>query len=133
MKKLIIKNVYERNFLTDFLPNIVKKIFLGELNLSKYSLIFNYIEANYNIKKYKIIENIVDNIKIAKTPELVTIYIDNNIKNISYFDNLLNLIDYGNLDIRGTYALTKSFNYIRSNIDTIYKFFILRGKSNLWQ
>lgn len=92
-----------------------------------------YLKENYNLSLSELLKLIQNNYQVAKYDDLTIISFNNNIKyNISndeeiYFLTLLKLINYGNLEIRGTNIFTETANYIRNNLGGIYDYMWIKS------
>ena len=125
--KLKIYNPYPKdfvyNYLRDFLKGLVKSDVkkLTKLNFYLYNTL-GIGEDAYSILKY-----CIDCVYTSLEPNNYVLDFDSRIryKNTKYtVGQLLNLIEYGNLEIKGTHTLTKNLNYIKNNIEYIYNLYL---------
>lgn len=134
MKKVIISSSYGEYFIKNKLPLVFAKLLNERLHKKNIQNIFTYITDNYKISKETLISNILKSIKVSKYDKTKYIlYFDNNI----YIDdvnleNLVSLITYGNREIRGSNVILDAMTYLKKNLSSIYKLYILRKESGLW-
>lgn len=129
--QLWINKSFPYDFINSFLRNKIK-IYIGSMwgqdkleNIDNF--LYNTLGINYSA--YDILMYAIDNAEIlvdTHTFKLDTEIVDE-YKDTGYrIKDLLNLIEYGNLEVKGTKALSKSFNYIRNNLIILYKIYIGR-------
>lgn len=135
MKKIIIKNIYERSFVNPYLYKTVLNTLIGELSSKKCYDMLYYINKNFNITKNDIITGIEKALKISYISDNIIIYLDANfyIKKDIKLITIIDFINYGNLSKKGTYFINTAINYIYDNINNLYKYFLIKGNSILWQ
>lgn len=114
-------------FLFEELPKFYVKIIQSELQKKIFLQMQSYIETTYGINKRKLFALIGKNIQVENYSDYIIIGFNtvNNIQtkigNIS-LNSLLQLINDGNFDVKGTNAITKSKTYILNNIVPIRRY-----------
>lgn len=100
-------------------------------NMNKY-LLDNIFTEKRKFTVYQILMMGLVNLKISKDAKNIIMELDK-VKVIPYYHDLkicdiCELIDVGNLDIKGTKVLTKVFRYVRDNINTLKSMYELAYK-----
>lgn len=142
MKRLIMKAEYGREFTHNNMPRLFLKLINTELSNPLNITILTYIRDNYNINKFQLIALLQNNLRVSMYADNVimdfnTVKVKEEILedgsiNIIYLETLLNLLDYGNLEVRGANIINNIINYLESHIDSLYKLSKIRRGSDLW-
>ena len=142
MKRLILKANYGEEFTHIKLPKLFLKLINAELSNPLNITIITYIRDNYNINRFQLIDLLRYNLRISRYADNVIIdfnmaiikeeILEDGTINIIYLDTLLNLLDYGNLEVKGANILTNIINYLQSHVDGLYKLSKMRRGSDLW-
>lgn len=121
------------DFIYNFIPDKMKE-FLS-LNLSEETLqsLDDYLKKNLMIKMTSkdILEESLKHLFIAQDVNNYVISIDTNImlpQTTYKINDLVNLITYGNPDVRGCDIMIKLVNYIRGNIDLLFTQYSMMGE-----
>lgn len=124
--QLLITKKYTEDFAFNYLPlvmyNIIKEKYLKGI-YKHYDL---YLKNILGIK-YTFLDIVRDAIKYIYCSYENTFYLleigsVNIFKDTSYtIKQLVDLIEFGNLEIKGTHIFTKTFNVIRNACDVLYK------------
>lgn len=121
--------------LTDFLTNYIpKKLFnyvLLNLNEDKLIQLDEYLNKHLGIKESSIdiIEYGFNNMFISDTGTGFIVMIDNNIlipDSSQKLINIINLINYGNLEVRGCNIVSQAFNYVESQLNNMVLLYRLK-------
>lgn len=119
------------NFIKNYLPQFIKKYLMGRAKDNIYKKVFEYINKNYKIKAKGIFESFIKSLEFINKNEYVIITINNNIRcGDEKLIALINLIDYGNLEIKGTGLFKDTFNFINKNLWTLYLIYCSRKRGN---
>lgn len=143
MKSLIIKAKYGQDFTHNKLPKLFLKLISAELIKPINTPIFTYIRDNYNINTNQIIallrnnlrisgyaDNIIINFQVFKIREDIN---EDGTVNTLYLETLIDFINYGNREVKGSNIINNITNYLEAHIDTLYKLSKVRGGSDIWQ
>ena len=117
----------------------IKLKLISNINLSKMSLLDNYLSQSKDIKrlynkKYTACEIIMfatNNLICFKGADDIVITFDNN-KFVPGFDRLnlitaIKLIDYGNRDVKGCHIFRDTFDYFAKDIDKYVKLYFIKN------
>lgn len=94
-------------------PELILQLLKRYLQMNKYSVIIQnklvvYLDKNYNITIYYIIDELINNIRVKPVnKELLEIVILNEKIEDTTLQELLQLVEYGNLDIQPSKAISK--------------------------
>lgn len=142
MKRLIMKAEYGREFTHNKMPRLFLKLINTELSNPLNITILTYIKDNYNINRLQLSNLLRDNLRVSGYRDNVIIYFNNakikeeiledsSIK-VTYLETVLNLLDYGNLEVRGANIINNIINYLESHIDSLYGLSRMRRRSDIW-
>ena len=125
-------NVYPRDFVYNYLMNVLKIIRSEDKDDGKIIKINNFLYNNLGIEDdaYTIIKYCIDNAyySVESSKHIIDFCTRNKYKDTDYrISELLNLIEFGNLEVKGTYTLTRHLNYIRNNIGSLYELYKRKG------
>jgi len=107
------------NFVYQYLPRYINNIFEKSINKKRLQA----FDKLYKINSYQILNRALKNLLITKNGNnQYNIKINNVIKiDDRYIDYYIKLINYGSRDIKGYPFIRNLFNYIKDNINKIYK------------
>lgn len=107
------------NFVYQYLPRYINNIFEKSINKKRLQA----FDKIYKINSYQILNRALKNLLITKNGNnQYNIKINNVIKiDDRYIDYYIKLINYGSRDIKGYPFIRNLFNYIKDNINKIYK------------
>lgn len=116
--RLIINKAYNEYFVKKFLIKYIHDRILNVYDPSK-ALKLN---TEFKINSQKILEAVANNLVVNETPTYYKICVNKNIKlnNVSIIQ-LLNLITYGNRSCKGYTLVLDIFNFVKENLDVLYK------------
>ena len=116
--RLIINKAYNEYFVKKFL---IKYIHDRILNVYDPSKAFK-LNTEFKINSQKILEAVANNLVVNESPTYYKICVNKNIKlnNVSIIQ-LLNLITYGNRSCKGYTLVLDIFNFVKENLDVLYK------------
>ena len=103
-KKIYVKTTKGNIFIKRFLPELFISRLYSKSNNRQYKRIFDYISTNYKISKKDIFESLKNNLIFSNYGANVIITSNDNIRlnRDIRLSAILSLIDYGNLEIKGT-------------------------------
>lgn len=107
------------SFVYQYLPRYINNIFEKGINKKRLQA----FDKLYKINSYQILNRALKNLLITKNGNnQYNIKINNVIKiDDRYIDYYIKLINYGSRDIKGYPFIRNLFNYIKDNINKIYK------------
>ena len=112
--KIYLKDIYPTQFVYEYLPKVIIKYFLENMNKYKKE-IEKYLQSKYNITINQFINVMSKSFKIVKYGRLYIISISNN-----YIDNIMRIIDYGNSEFKGLNLFNKSARKIEDSVYSLY-------------
>ena len=139
MKRLVLKASYGQTFTHQKLPRLFLKLIRTELNKPTNITILTYIRDIYDINYIELNRLLAANLLISMYADNVIIRFNNiKIKETEdgepvFLETLINIINYGNREVRGLNIINDIINYLGSHIDTLYKLSKVRGGSDIWQ
>ena len=143
MKPLIIKAKYGDDFIYNKLPHLLLKLINSELNKPINRIILTAINDMYKINVLQFTLLLRNNLKVSFYGSNVIIRFNNTkIKEITdkngkiitiNVETLVDFINYGNLQHKGSNSINKIISYLQNNIDTLYKLYRRKGSSIIWQ
>lgn len=124
---MIIKiySIYTSSFIKNKVPQLIRQSVAREYttNLHRYKGMEFYINKKLNIKKsfMEILYNILDGMYVSIEDDyyLIKVTSPNRIDRYSV-NGLVNLIEYGNQEIRGTHILEKSIRKVIDNLPYLF-------------
>ena len=97
-----------------------------KLNLTGYrvEVVTNYLQSSLNIdwSCMRVLTYMVNHLKITSVDNIFTCTVDNNIllPNTNYrLLDIVKLIEYGNMEVKGVHIIDNAFDYIENNIGKI--------------
>ena len=138
MKRLIVKATYGQDFTYRKLPKLFFKLISAELSKPINITILTYIRDNYNINKPQLMMLLKANLRVSGYADNVIIEFDNvkvgeNENGPIYLQTIVDFINDGNLQIRGSNIINNIINYLEAHLDSLYKLSKVRGGSGIWQ
>ena len=125
MELVIVKNKYYSYSFVKWLTNVVRIEVMSNLSLEllpRYEQeIYNLF--NVNVNYVDIIKKSLNNLQILESNDKYIVQINPNIKykNTNLCLNVLvNLLDYGTLQVKGCYLFSTVFNNINNNLNIYY-------------
>lgn len=117
---------YDNQFFYEYIPDKIKEFILLNYNESYVSQINKYlIEIGIKTNFQEIINKAIDTLKIIINDDWCTINIDySQVLSGRRLQDLINLIEYGNLEIKGYPILKEAFRYIELNEEELYSEYI---------
>lgn len=128
----LISNIKNEYFNGVILPTLVYKVMCSEYNHfieNKRIVGMNdYLLDEYKITVKDILDEIKGNILVSKSGDKYNVFVDNNIKMGELFvDNLMRLVDNGNMEIKGLHLFDTAFKYVEKRIDIFYNYYMKGG------
>lgn len=125
MELVIIKNKYYSYSFVKWLTNVVRMEVMSNLRLDllpRYEQeIYNLF--NVNVNYVDVIKQALNNLQILDSNNKYIVQINSNIKykntNLC-LNTLVNVLDYGTLQIKGSYLFSNVFNNVSNNMDSYY-------------
>lgn len=113
------------NFVYNYLPQYM----LNMLDSSVNHRLLKQFDELFNINSYYILRLALKQLLITKVnKDTITIKLDKRIRyNTGYMINYVNLITYGNTQIKGYPILLKIFKFVSENIEDIFNMWLPRG------
>ena len=135
MKKIRLQNGFNYTFAHKKLPKVIIKLIVEDLKKPKNLPLLKYLKKEYRIKFSELINEISDNLKVLEDSVSVIVEIDSTaiIKHGLKLVTALDFINNGNLELRGTNSINNVFNYVQTNINTLYKLYLVRKEGILWE
>ena len=125
MELVIVKNKYYSYSFVKWLTNVVRMEVMSNLSLDllpRYEQeIYNLF--NVNVNYVDVIKQALNNLQILDSNNKYIVQINSNIKykdtNLC-LNTLVNLLDYGTLQIKGSHLFSNVFNNVSNNMDSYY-------------
>lgn len=127
MNKIILNNT-NNSFTNYLINNYIKNITKSSLyNLDNKKYYDKYLIKTYNISLNELITSFYNNIKVVRDDENYILFLDSNIhiKNVKLI-TLVDLLNYGNQDIKGLNFFNNIFSFIQKNIDSLILLYDLK-------
>ena len=118
----------QSSFFFGYVPNVLKSRFRRERSRGKFIQIENYLDKinlGYNI--IDILDTLIDTMSTIIENRYVLYRVGDNrpFKDTKYtLNQLLNLIEYGNLEVRGTRIIQRIFNELSFNERRYYSMYL---------
>lgn len=129
-KKIYVKSSRGNNFIRRFLPELFISRLYSKSKNKQYKRIFDYISNNYKISKKDIFETLKNNLIFSNYGANIVITSNDNIrlnKDIR-LSAILSLIDYGNLEVKGTNLINDIIDWLNNKIDHVYILYLATQK-----
>ena len=116
--KIIIDKSYNESFVKVFLVKYIHDKILDLYNPNKVLRINN----EFKINSKKVFEVAANNLIVNETPTYYKVSINRNVRvDSNNLVSLLNLITYGSRTCKGYTLIIDIFNFIKDNLDVLYK------------
>lgn len=120
------------DFIMSSLPDTISKMVVREFlktPASRRSLMAEYLSGGGLPSADEILREALGRLLITtEHNDIMTLAIDGNSTLHGHrLDALLRLIDFGNADIKGLGCISKAFNYIQSNVESLYRLYLIGG------
>ena len=119
----IISEFKDKFFNEVVIPILIKKQYQGNVNKLKNDksklLMEDYLEENFNLTFQDIIDNLLDFISVSEVngKHIIKIDKDRNYPDRDFtFSSIINLIDNGNLSVKGLHLLDNAMKYIQNKL-----------------
>ena len=125
--QLEMKGNFEDDFVYKVIPSIIRKKLIGQCNSPKMENMRKYFESlkiGYTI--LDVINFAVDKMYIGIDGNHIyyNLFTKKKVDGSNYsIEALLNLIEYGNLEVRGSHCIELIFDYIRLNLKYLYSWY----------
>lgn len=89
-----------------------------------------YLKKNYKISLEQLVNTVCNNFKISKYGNEYIIRLNKSVKinDTTYLESLVNLVDYGNTEIKGVNFFSSIIKEIEENINNYYRFLFMKGE-----
>lgn len=123
--RLIINKEYPSSFILYYIPMCMKRFMLSESRSGVLRKLDEYINKTLGLKQtsLEIINELINNLYIVKQSKsyVFDTCIKDNFKNTDYtLNELINLIEFGNLEIKGSKVFERTFDKIHKYLDVLY-------------
>lgn len=129
MRKIFVNVNYGKPFIIKLMIVIRHKL---ENNLSNIKLkeMKKYLKKNYKISLEQLVNTVCSNFKISKYGNEYIIRLNKSVKinDTTYLESLVNLVDYGNTEIKGVNFFSSVIKEIEENINNYYRFLLMKGE-----
>lgn len=129
MRKIFVNVNYGKPFIIKLMIVIRHKL---EDNLSNIKLkeMKKYLKKNYKISLEQLVNTVCNNFKISKYGNEYIIRLNKSVKinDTTYLESLVNLVDYGNTEIKGVNFFSSIIKEIEENINNYYRFLLMKGE-----
>lgn len=125
MELVIVKNKYYSYSFVKWLTNVVRMEVMSNLSLDLLPRYEQEIYSlfNVNVNYVDVIKQALNNLQILDSNNKYIVQINSNIKykntNLC-LNTLVNLLDYGTLQIKGSYLFSNVFNNVSNNMHSYY-------------
>ena len=125
MELVIVKNKYYSYSFVKWLTNVVRMEVMSNLRLDLLPRYEQEIYSlfNVNVNYVDVIKQALNNLQILDSNNKYIVQINSNIKykntNLC-LNTLVNLLNYGTLQIKGSYLFSNVFNNVSNNMDSYY-------------
>lgn len=127
------KDYFSKYFLKNKVKDLLKKLLISRSIKYKDSKLNTYLNDNYKIDLKKIINIFVKNIHLIETKKEYILELNEYKINDINLITFINLIDFGNMNIKGINLFNSSLSDLKNNIDIYQKLFLLNPKGDIWQ
>ena len=123
--QLIIGKEYNEEFVYSYIPKYIYRLVCGEEKRGLFNSINTYLKKVLGIdyKVCDIIKDLLQRIYISNE-EKYYVLDTNNVNEFRdtkrTFNELVNLIEFGNIEVKGTHILDKIFSLIHNLVDTLW-------------
>ena len=136
MERLIINKGYPKKFVYSFLPRVIKQIATQKIYSRNKSDMNKYLVDQYQLSICELIP-VLNNLKIDEYEGFYILHYDveGNIRNKNKksirIKEVLHLLSYGNLSIRGLHIIDSTFDYVAGNIRHLYRLFLIEERAKM--
>lgn len=130
MQQLSIPLDYPNAFVYQYLPKIITNMFYNKIAQHKESKMNSYLSDNYDMQIVELLPILCD-IKVEKYRYAYIMQINMNKSKINSkysVAEILHLIDYGNIEVKGLHIINNIFEYIRNNLNMLYRLYMFTQK-----
>lgn len=119
-------------FIMSSLPDILSERVVREFQMTpsdRRSLMAEYLSGDGLPSAEEIIHEALGRLLITtEHNDILILAIDGNSAVHGHrLDALLRLIDFGNASVKGLGCISKAFNYIQSNVESLYRLYLIGG------
>lgn len=128
---IYLPNTLEEEYVNLFPEAISTYIYEKKDSEKRSEIIDEYLKENFNIDLDTVIDNVCENLTIDEALGKYRIHVNfNRTEPITgqNINTLVNLIDYGNLEIRGINLINASFNYVQDHYTELYHLYLMKGE-----
>lgn len=123
---------YDSQFVFRYLLNNLKIFISEDRDKGKFKKLDNFLYNTLGIEDstYTILKWCINNsyLSVNSTYYNIDFCPRRKYKDTNYdMSQLINLIEYGNLEVSGTHTLSNHLNYIRRNMENLYHLYLARG------
>ena len=125
-KKIYVKTAKGDDFIKKFLPEVFITKLYNKSSDKQYKNIFDYISDNYKLSKKDIFNSLKANLIFSKYGNDTIISSNDNVfvNADNKLSSILALIDYGNLEVKGTNLINTTIDWINSKISYLYIMYV---------
>ena len=130
MQQLSIPLDYPNHFVYQYLPKVITNMLYNKIARYKDSKMNSYLSDNYDMQIVELLPILCD-IKIEKYRYGYIMQINTNRSKINSkysVAEILHLIDYGNIEVKGLHIINNIFEYIRNNLNMLYRLYMFTQK-----
>lgn len=123
-----IDDIFDKDFIENYIPFVILSRIKSVAKKKNLNHINEFLKRNYSITVDDVLNAI--EFSINKYSKVYSIIINNNIieqKSKEKVISLVKLIEYGNLEVKGTNLINSSFLYIKNHLNEIYMSYIVKG------
>lgn len=118
MQLTVISNDNIDSFVYNYLTNYIPELFKKSVDKQRLEL----LNKEFKIDSFSILTKALNNLLVTKNGNQYIIKINRNIKvGKHYINYYINLINYGNREIKGYPIILDIFKFISNNIKNIYR------------
>ena len=124
MQRLYLSADYPEQFIYEYIPQVFIELVRKQLIKNKNSKMDKYLKKNYQLSILDI-NNYLDMLRVDKCKLGYIIHADIPYKTAQgyYVREIFHIISYGNLDIKGLHIIDGALDYIKCNINTLYRLY----------
>lgn len=114
---LVFSQIVPEDFLRKFLPDYILTEVLAGMDINRFAMMDEYFDSiGVNMTTKEIIEYALKNMDVKEVNDSYVVDFSNILQIDGYpVRQLVNIIDYGNTEVRGTRAISDIEEYIRSH------------------
>lgn len=118
---------YDKSFLNNYIPRKIYYQWVMANANGRYQKLDGYFQKTIdkNLTTLGILKFALNNSKIIVEEDGISLDIFLNISYMGHLlKNLLQLIEYGSIEVKGTYTISKAFNQVKYYRDNYYKMYM---------